>query len=172
MEFTVVPKSQYNERDQCETCPTVFTLMKKRHHCRVCAFSICDACEVKRRLSKTDGETYPVCVNCDFNLTNSYQLRLFNEVVAQREELIDQVQSLVEQGELATEQLNRKKEEKKAELQKESKRIDQELKLERDKITVLEQKTNQITEAIQIKSNNLTKLKHESAELKHEIESK
>ena len=97
----------------------------------MCASSICSNCEVKKRLSKTDSEAYPVCVNCDFELTNSHQLKLYKEVVAQREDLIDQVQTLVEQADLATEQLNRKKEERKEALAKETKRFDQELKLER-----------------------------------------
>ena len=71
---------------------------------------------MKRRLSKTDAEAYPVCVNCDFSLTNSHQLQLYREVVERREELIDHVSELVEQAEKVTEQLARKKEEKKAEL--------------------------------------------------------
>ena len=82
MEFLVVGKAHFNEKDQCETCPVMFNLFNKRHHCRKCARSICANCEVKRRLSKTDSETYPVCVHCDFGLTNSDQLRLFSEVVA------------------------------------------------------------------------------------------
>lgn len=47
---------------------------------------------------------------------------MFNEVVAKREDLINKVQTLVEQGERATEQLNKKKEEKKVELHAESKK--------------------------------------------------
>ena len=37
---------------------------------------------------------------------------------------------------------------------------------------MLEQKSNQINEDLQIKTNNLNKLKHDVAELKHEIECK
>ena len=66
MEFNVVHKSNFNEREVCQTCPTKFNLLNKRHHCRVCAVSICSDCQVKRRLSKTDAEVYPVCIQCDF----------------------------------------------------------------------------------------------------------
>lgn len=73
MTFQVVDKSQFNERDQCQTCPTVFRrVLVKRHHCRVCGFSICTECSIKRRLSKSDAEVYYVCINCDFELTNSH----------------------------------------------------------------------------------------------------
>lgn len=172
MEFTVVSKNQFNERDSCQTCPQAFNLMNKRHHCRMCALSICANCQVKRRLSKTDGEVYPVCINCDFQLTNSYQLQMFNEVVAKREDLINQVQILVEQGEKATEHLNKKREERKAQLAAESKQNEVELQRIRKENSALEQKSNQINEDLMIKTNNLNKLKHDVAELKHEIESK
>ena len=79
---------------------------------------------------------------------------------------------LVEQGAKETEYLNRKREERKAELTTETKRIDMELTNDRKQVSQLEQKSNQIHEDLQIKTNNLNKLKHESAELKHEIEEK
>ena len=66
MEATIAHKSQFNEREICQTCPVKFNLLNKRHHCRVCAASICSDCQVKRRLSKTDAEVYPVCIQCDF----------------------------------------------------------------------------------------------------------
>ena len=173
MEFRPIHKSQFHDLDKCETCPQIFNkLLNKRHHCRMCAKSICTNCQVKRRLSKTDPDAYPVCVNCDFELTNSHQLQLFREVVNKREELISQVQMLVEQGAKETEYLNRKREERKAELTTETKRIDMELTNDRKQVSQLEQKSNQIHEDLQIKTNNLNKLKHESAELKHEIEEK
>ena len=146
--------------------------MTKRHHCRMCALSICANCQVKRRLSKTDADVHPVCINCDFQLTNSHQLQLFNEVVSKREELISQVQSLVEQGERATELLNKRKEERKSDLQAENKRNEFDLQKIRQENGMLEQKSNQINEDLQIKTNNLNKLKHDVAELKHEIECK
>ena len=68
--------------------------------------------------------------------------------------------------------LNNKREERKAELLEESKRNELDLLKDRKEISNLEQKSNQINEDLQIKTNNLNKLKHESAELKHEIDSK
>ena len=50
--------------------------------------------------------------------------------------------------------------------------MDTELQNEKKNQGELEQRANRISEMMQIKINNLDKLKHESAELKHEIESK
>ena len=67
---------------------------------------------------------------------------MFNEVVAKREELINHVQTLVEQGEQATEQLNKRKEERKAELLAQTKRNEVELTKIRQENSVMEQKSN------------------------------
>ena len=69
-------------------------------------------------------------------------MQLFREVVNKREELISQVQMLVEQGAKETEYLNRKREERKAELTTETKRIDMELTNDRKQVSQLEQKSN------------------------------
>ena len=43
---------------------------------------------------------------------------------------------------------------------------------ERQEIASMERKSQRLMEDLQIKTNNLNKLKHETAELEHEIESK
>ena len=121
MEYEVVHKSKFHEREACETCPTTFKkMLVKRHHCRVCAASICSDCTVRRRLSKTDGEAYPVCVHCDFELSNNYQLELFNKVVTQREELIDQITGLLGRVEREAQALDQKRESRQKELDDEN----------------------------------------------------
>ena len=97
---------------------------------------------------------------------------MYNDVVCQRETLIDTVSTLVTQGERATEALIRKQESKKVELFEESKRIDEDIVKERQEIAGMERKSQRLMEDLQLKTNNLNKLKHETAELEHEIESK
>lgn len=98
----------------------------------MCASSICSDCQVKRRLSKTDAEVYPVCIHCDFELTNSHQLQLYNEVVVQREELINEVTMLVEQAEQAVDTLTLRKKDAEAELKREQKRMEGDLQNEKN----------------------------------------
>ena len=82
---------------------------------------------------------YPVCVNCDFSLTNSHQLQLYREVVNRREELIEYVSKLVESGERHINELVSRKEERKQDLNRSQKRIDLELKADHQRLTDLEQ---------------------------------
>ena len=60
--------------------------------------------------------------------------------------MISQVETLVETGELTLEQLTRAKDQKKIELQRETKMIELELGNERTKMNNLEQKNNMINE--------------------------
>ena len=59
---------------------------------------------------------------------------MYNDVICQRETLIDTVSTLVTQGERATEALIRKQESKKVELFEESKRIDDDLVKEKQMV--------------------------------------
>lgn len=52
LEFKPLSKNVYNEKDVCEFCPQLLKgLFNNRHHCRMCAKSMCSDCQVKRRLS-------------------------------------------------------------------------------------------------------------------------
>ena len=94
--------------------------MHKRHHCRKCAKSICTDCTVKRRLAKTDGDLYPCCVECDFQITNCHTEALINEIVSSREDLIKKVEKLLAKAEKGSQRLNEKKDSRKRELEKEN----------------------------------------------------
>ena len=54
----------------------------------------------------------------------------------------------------------------------ESKRIDEDILKEKQEIASMDRKAQRFMEEHQIKTNNLNKLKHETAELEHEIETK
>ena len=85
----------------------------------MCAKTICSDCTVKRRLSKTDPEIYPCCVECDFLITNSHSDALLDEIVTSREELIKKVDRLLVKAEKGSQMLTQKKEQRKRELEDE-----------------------------------------------------
>ena len=120
MVFKPCGKTQFHEKAVCEFCPQQFNLMHKRHHCRKCAKSLCSDCTVKRRLSKTDGEVYPCCVECDFAITNCHTDALISEIVSSREDLIKKVEKLLVKAEKGSHLLNEKKEKRKKELEDEN----------------------------------------------------
>ncbi len=72
--FKVAEKEEFHEEDNCEGgCEVSFKGFRSpaRHHCRMCAASVCDNCSTKRRLSKTDPELHYCCNMCDFKITNN-----------------------------------------------------------------------------------------------------
>lgn len=54
-----------NETDSCMSCDTLFTLIKRRHHCRSCGKIFCgDCCRQKAKLLYLDNKEARVCSNC------------------------------------------------------------------------------------------------------------
>ena len=112
--------------------------MHKRHHCRKCAKSICTDCTVKRRLSKTDGELHPCCIECDFAITNCHTDALISEIVSSREDLIKKVEKLLVKAEKGSQLLNEKKDRRKKELEDENEQFKITYDAEQKKISQLE----------------------------------
>lgn len=54
----------WKESDKCARCREKFTLTRRRHHCRMCGESFCDACSSKRAAIPKMGVEKPVRV-CD-----------------------------------------------------------------------------------------------------------
>ena len=80
---------------------------------------MCSDCSVKRRLSKTDGDLHPTCVECDFAITNCHSDALIFEIVNSREDLISKVVKLLAKAEKGSAILNEKKNKLKQELETE-----------------------------------------------------
>jgi hypothetical protein len=59
-----VPDSAAKE---CQVCKSKFTLVKRKHHCRICARVTCAACSNKRARA-VDGDQVRVCDECYDNL--------------------------------------------------------------------------------------------------------
>lgn len=64
-----------HETDTCMACDNLFTLIKRRHHCRSCGKIFCgDCCRLKARLLYLDNKEARVCNNChqliEFTLAN------------------------------------------------------------------------------------------------------
>ena len=72
--FTIADKTEFHEEDNCSSCNVSFKgfLSPTRHHCRMCASSVCESCCIKRRLSKSDPEMHYCCNSCDFKIVNSH----------------------------------------------------------------------------------------------------
>ena len=78
--------------ESCEFCGKEFKkVLVKRHHCRMCARSMCSECTTKRRLSKTDATCHQICFECDFDLVNANQMDYFRQACEERDELIGQM---------------------------------------------------------------------------------
>ena len=172
MIFKPCGETQFHKKGVCEFCPAQFKLFTNRHHCRKCAKSICSDCTIKRRLSKTDGDLYPCCIECDFAITNSHTDALINEIVSSREDLIKKVEKLLAKAEKGSQLLNEKKDIRKRELEEENEQFKISYDAEQKKISQLEFLAKQIEEDAQIKSNNLQKQKQMLAEASHELQSK
>lgn len=57
-----------HETNTCMSCDSLFTLIKRRHHCRSCGKIFCgDCCRQKAKLLYLDNKEARVCSNC-FNL--------------------------------------------------------------------------------------------------------
>lgn len=53
------------EADSCMNCRTLFTLIKRRHHCRSCGKIFCgDCCRLKAKLLYMDNKEARVCNDC------------------------------------------------------------------------------------------------------------
>lgn len=54
-----------HETDTCMSCDSLFTLVKRRHHCRSCGKIFCgDCCRQKAKLLYLDNKEARVCSNC------------------------------------------------------------------------------------------------------------
>lgn len=54
-----------HETDSCMACDTLFTLIKRRHHCRSCGKIFCgECCRQKAKLLYLDSKEARVCTNC------------------------------------------------------------------------------------------------------------
>lgn len=54
-----------NETDSCMACDNLFTLIKRRHHCRSCGKIFCsDCCRQKAKLQYLDNKEARVCSSC------------------------------------------------------------------------------------------------------------
>ena len=118
---------------------------------------MCSDCTVKRRLSKTDPEIYPCCIDCDFAITNCHSDSLITEIVNSREVLMKKVERLLAKAEKGSQLLNQKKDKRKQELEDEIEQFKITYDAEQKRISSLEFFAKQIEEDAQIKSNNLQK---------------
>jgi len=82
LDFNVV-KVPDRLRPACPSCDTIFSLSKRRHHCRVCEDVFCDACSSRRVMLPFDGEQYSkpvrVCDTCNIDVEagNFYSMRRY-----------------------------------------------------------------------------------------------
>lgn len=54
-----------SESNNCMSCDSLFTLIKRRHHCRSCGKIFCgDCCRLKAKLLYLDNKEARVCTNC------------------------------------------------------------------------------------------------------------
>lgn len=54
-----------NDTDSCMSCDSLFTLIKRRHHCRSCGKIFCgECCRQKAKLLYLDNKEARVCSNC------------------------------------------------------------------------------------------------------------
>lgn len=54
-----------NETESCMACDLLFTIIKRRHHCRACGKIFCnDCCHQKAKLPYLDNKEARVCDNC------------------------------------------------------------------------------------------------------------
>lgn len=59
------------EADACMACESLFTIIKRRHHCRSCGKIFCgDCCRLKAKILYLDNQEARVCNNC-YNLIES-----------------------------------------------------------------------------------------------------
>ena len=82
IDFTVV-KVPDRLRSSCPSCEAVFSLSKRRHHCRLCGDIFCDACSAHRVILPLAGTEYDkpvrVCNEChvDVDKGNYFSMRRY-----------------------------------------------------------------------------------------------
>ena len=82
IDFNVV-KVPDRLRSSCPSCPTIFSLSKRRHHCRLCGDVFCDACSSHRVLLPLGGAEFDkpvrVCNDChvDVDKGNYFSMRRY-----------------------------------------------------------------------------------------------
>ena len=91
--FKIAEKEEFLEEDVCAGCEVSFKgfLSATRHHCRVCASSVCTNCCIKRRLSKSDPELHYCCNDCDFKIANNHYKTKTEYINSERDQLIDEI---------------------------------------------------------------------------------
>ena len=91
--FKIAEKEEFLEEDNCAGCEVTFKgfMSATRHHCRVCAGSVCVNCSCKRRLSRSDPELYYCCNECDFKIVNNHYKRKTDEINNDRDILINEI---------------------------------------------------------------------------------
>jgi ribosomal protein L33 len=60
----------------CQKCEVVFTLFRRRHHCRLCGALVCNECSSNREYIPTENKRVRVCDSC------MLRLRAYGGVVA------------------------------------------------------------------------------------------
>jgi hypothetical protein len=58
------PEAQWAKASACELCGKKFGMLRRRHHCRVCAKSVCDGCSPRRVLLRGGGGVQRACGAC------------------------------------------------------------------------------------------------------------
>mmetsp|Transcript_43023 Transcript_43023/g.113857 ORF Transcript_43023/g.113857 Transcript_43023/m.113857 type:complete len:269 (-) Transcript_43023:338-1144(-) len=53
-----------SEAHQCHVCQKPFNLFRRKHHCRMCGFIVCDACSTARRPVGDSASVERVCDKC------------------------------------------------------------------------------------------------------------
>uniref|UniRef100_A0A914XBX5 Uncharacterized protein n=1 Tax=Plectus sambesii TaxID=2011161 RepID=A0A914XBX5_9BILA len=69
-----------------ETCTTIFSVVKRRHHCRACGYLICGNCVGKAPIKKRGFSKEKVCPQCFYEIIGEYSSgSLFPESMLHRE---------------------------------------------------------------------------------------
>lgn len=67
--LSILDKADWEKGDKCYICDRNFTMRIRRHHCRFCKFSVCDAHSNGRR--DVEGKKVRICDRCEYNILAS-----------------------------------------------------------------------------------------------------
>ena len=86
----------WKRKPQCQLCDLEFGVVTRRHRCRKCGRSVCQACSTKsRRLCAQEKQKFKVCDLCDTVLSNKGIEQMYKNILHAKNENIDYLEEQI-----------------------------------------------------------------------------